>query len=120
MKDKETNCYPHNGQLLKEAIEERGMTINSFAQYIGASQPGIAYSTTRESLQIQVLWKLGLALERNLIAEIGDDFPIRFTTTREKELLAEQEKLIAGQNELKREIEKLNIQIEVYKEVLKK
>ncbi len=101
---KNTENYPHNGNFLKKAIREKGLSSSELAQLTGHHPSLFPYYKRSASLSFKVLWNLGLSLERNLISELGESFPLAYETEREKALKKENE-------ELKRELE-------IYKQVI--
>ncbi|MGM8363194.1 hypothetical protein ACSV4D_14875, partial [Flavobacterium sp. ARAG 55.4] len=67
----------------------------------------------KDSLQFAVLWKLSLVLKHNFLAQLGEYLPYRFETLQEKALKTE----LADKNDY---IQKLEIQLETLKEMIRK
>ena len=111
MKKNIENQFPHNGELLKKIAKEEGLNYVALGKRMNMHPSSFAHSVKSESLQMRHWWKLGLALDRNLIAEIGESFPLHYETLREKELQSEIETL-------KSDIEKLKLELGIYKRIL--
>jgi transcriptional regulator with XRE-family HTH domain len=104
------NGCPHCGQLLHNYLID-----NHISQAFVAKQLGVTPSTVRAyyknaSIQIGILWKISQILNYNFIAALAEKIPIPFET----------QATIALKNQLSENetnIKKLEMKIEVYKEM---
>lgn len=130
-KENTGNPMPHCGQLLKQAFDENGMTNAELARRMNLNVISFLSYFGNNSLQIRTLWNAGLAFERNLIAQIGDAFPVPYQTKREKELeeklenvqndaLNVQNDAFNTQKELQEKIDKLQLELDIYKRIMDK
>ncbi|HBG40784.1 MAG TPA: hypothetical protein DDW85_05150 [Porphyromonadaceae bacterium] len=118
---KENNTQlPHNGQWIMKAVEEEKISFAELGRRMGVDPSSFRQYGDSDSLQMRIWWKLGLAINRNLIAEIGDRFPVSYETKREKERVAERNNLQKELEKAQAEIEKLKTQLEVYQRIVEK
>jgi AcrR family transcriptional regulator len=97
---------PHNGKRLQACISAHGLTTKEVARRMGIA-PQTVYSYYKsESLQMDAWWRASLALHRNLIAELGMEFPVAFESPAEAALTQEVARL---ENELR-----------IYREIVKR
>jgi transcriptional regulator with XRE-family HTH domain len=104
------NGHPHCGELLRNYLID-----NKTSQAFVATQLGVRPSTVNSyfnnaSLQIGILWKISQILNYNFIAALAEKIPIPFETQATKAL-----KNQLSENETN--IQKLEMKIEVYKEM---
>ncbi len=104
---------PHNGKRLREAIFSEGITQTEMSRRMGVSPSTLQSYYKSESLQMSVWWRASKALRYNFIAEMGMQIPIDFATPRESELQKEVKTL-------QKKIEKLKIELNVYKDIMKR
>jgi transcriptional regulator with XRE-family HTH domain len=105
--------YPIVGNFINYHIAQQGLKKADVARALGILPNGLAGYYKRDTLQFAVLWKLSLVLKHNFIAQLGEYLPYRFESIREKALkeqLAEKEALI----------QKMEIQLEVFREMIRK
>jgi hypothetical protein len=105
--------YPQVGNFINYHISQQLVTKADVARALNIAPKGLADYCKRETLQFAVLWKLSLVLKHNFIAQLGEYLPYRFETIREKALqqeLAEKDAII----------QKMEIQLEVFRETLQK
>jgi len=102
----ENNKMPHNGQLLKRIMDERRYTQTNLGNEIGAQSVTIFRLLEKESISSEYLWKLSTAMNINLFTILAQKHPVN--TPTDKEL------------ELQKQITELQMQVDIYKELLKK
>jgi hypothetical protein len=105
--------YPLVGNFINYHISQQLVTKADVARVLGINPKGLAVYCKRDTLQFAVLWKLSLALKHNFIAQLGEYLPYRFETIREKALKQELAEKDAH-------IQKLEIQLEAFREVIGK
>jgi hypothetical protein len=105
--------YPLIGNFIDFHIVQNKIKKADVARALGILPTGLNDYFKRDSLQFAILWKLSLVLKHNFIAQLGEYLPYRFETIREKALkeqLVEKDALIL----------KMEIQLEAFREVIKK
>lgn len=107
------DASPHVGKMLAEFLATQPLNITQVARKLKMSQTTLTRSIDKYTLQFKVMWDISVALNRNFIAELGEKLPVDFVTSREKEL---QEQL----QEKQKEIEKLNMELSIYKRIMEK
>jgi transcriptional regulator with XRE-family HTH domain len=105
--------YPIVGNFINYHIAQQGMKKSDVARALGINPNGLADYCKRDTLQFAILWKLSLVLKHNFIAQLGEYLPYRFETIREKAL---KEQL----TEKDAQIQKLEIQLETFREMIGK
>ncbi|HJS00633.1 MAG TPA: hypothetical protein VJ780_06830 [Flavobacterium sp.] len=105
--------YPLVGNFIHYHIMQQPKTKNEIAKALGILPKGLRAYFKRETLQFAVLWKLSLVLKHNFIAQLGEYLPYRFETIQEKALKKE----LAEKNA---HIQKLEIQLETLREMIRK
>ena len=105
--------YPIIGNFIHYHITQQSQTKSEIAKAMGIAPKGLRAYFKRDTLQFAVLWKLSLVLKHNFLAQLGEYLPYRFETIQEKALKKElQEK-----NDY---IQKLEIQLETLREIIRK
>jgi hypothetical protein len=105
--------YPVVGNFIHYHIIQNNIKKADLARSLSIHPTGLNDYFKNDSLQFAILWKLSQTMQHNFIAQLGEYLPYRFETMREKALqkqLAEKEAVIA----------KLEIQLETFREILKK
>ncbi|WP_333600273.1 hypothetical protein [Flavobacterium sp.] len=100
----------HVGHLLKTYFTVNKCNRAALAKQLGINRNGLTEYVKRESVQVGILWKLSLALQHNFIADVAQQLPIPVTTANETNLLAQLD-------EKNKTIEKLEIELAVYKRI---
>lgn len=111
--DIEVKIMPHNGKTLENYVLSSGINRAELARKMNVSNTSVYQYAESPSLQMSILWKASLALNHNFVAQLGEILPIGYLTKREKEL----ENQVA---DLQKEMEKLNIELSVYKSIVGK
>ena len=106
-------AMPHNGKLLADYIQNNRINRAELARKLNKSNTSVYQYAESPSLQMNILWKTSLALNYNFLAELGELLPVNYITVREKELQKQVETL-------QRELEKLNIELGAYKNIVGK
>ncbi|PJJ10236.1 hypothetical protein CLU83_3635 [Flavobacterium sp. 1] len=105
--------YPLVGNFIHYHIIQNKVKKADVARSLGILPTGLNDYFKRDSLQFAILWKLSLVLKHNFLAQLGEYLPYRFETIHEKALkeqLAEKEALI----------HKMEIQLEAFREIIRK
>ena len=119
--------YPHVGQLIGGFLNKHTSNIVQVAGQMGVLPTTLRRYSLSESLQLGILWKLSLVANHNFILEIGSQLPIDYPTPGaiklQHQLEEKQKEVDSLQNgllDLQRQIEKLNIELAVYKSIVGK
>lgn len=110
-RSKTANQLPHIGNLVAEIMKQKKVTVAEVARKLGVTSSSVANYLRNDSLQIRILWQLGLALEHNFLAELMDFLPENVLNASESSL----QKSITTQAS---EIIDLKKEIEIYKGIL--
>lgn len=105
--------YPVIGNFIHYHIVHHKIKKAEVARQLGILPTGLNEYFKKESLQFAILWKLSLALKHNFIAQLGEYVPFPYENKREKALKEE----LAEKNA---HIQKLEIQLETLREMIKK
>ena len=108
-----TDSFPHNGALLTNYILKHNVNRADLARRLNITAPSVYNYAGSSSLQLYILWKASLALKHNFVAELGDLLPVKFETVCEKELREQVESL-------QKELEKLSLELSIYKTIVGK
>ena len=108
---------PHNGNLLNKYIIESGKSAAMISREMGYSNSLVYHLLPTESLKMQVFWRLGLVMNRNVLAEIAEDFPVEHRSKRELKLESEIERL---KKEFEKELNDVKKELEVYRRLFDK
>ena len=111
--DSAGKTMPHNGNLLTNYVLNNKINRADLARKMNRSNTSIYQYAESPSLQMGILWKISLILNHNFIAELGEKLPVKYVTAREKELQAQLETL-------QKELDRLNIELSVYKNIMVK
>lgn len=106
-------AHPHIGSMIERQMRARRLTKADMARRVGVSQSSFSEYLNQNSVQFRILWKIGLALEYNFLADLMQYLPLDVLNSSKssfQETIASQEKEIA---DLKKEIE-------IYKGILKR
>ncbi|OYX84515.1 MAG: hypothetical protein B7Y83_07845 [Flavobacteriales bacterium 32-34-25] len=105
--------YPLIGNFIHYYIIQNKIKKADVARQLGIRPTGLNDYFKKESLQFAILWKLSLALKHNFIAQLGEYLPFPYENKREKALKEE----LAEKNA---HIQKLEIQLETLREMIRK
>lgn len=108
-----TNAYPHNGEVLKKYFKEHNVNRAELARQLGVSPTTVMRYFDSQSLQLGILWKISLALKHNFVAELGEQLTVDYVTACEIDLKNQLA-------ELKKQMEKMEIELSVYKNIVGK
>lgn len=109
---KKSNDSLHIGNLIAWIIQEKKLKKVDIAQQLNIAPTTLAQYFKQSSIQVGILWRLGQAMNYNLLADVADRFPIDFETKKEaalQQILSEKEEEL---NILKTE---LNLLKKIYK-----
>jgi len=71
----DTYPHPHIGKMMRAKMRERGLTLTDVGRMLGVNHTVVARYFRQSSVQFGILWKIGLALQHNFLAELIDPFP---------------------------------------------
>ena len=80
---------PHNGLLLKNYARYSGKSATELSSEMGYTRSLISRLFNTFSIRTHIWWNLGLVLNRNIFAELAEEFPVKHISRREKEIEAE-------------------------------
>ena len=106
------NC-PDIGKILSTYFESISLNRAKLSRQIKMSGSSVFRFLDRDTMQIKTLWSICTALNHNFIAELGEKLPVKYVTTSEKELQAQVETL-------QKELDRINIELSVYKNIMVK
>ncbi|MFA9188969.1 transcriptional regulator [Flavobacterium sp. FBOR7N2.3] len=112
-KDGKGEQYPVIGNFIHYHIVKHKIKKADVARELGIIPTGLNDYFKRDTLQFAILWKLSLVLKHNFIAQLGEYLPYRFESIQEKALKKELQ-------EKNNYIQKLEIQLETLREMIKK
>ena len=87
--------YPHIGQMMAKRMAEARISQADVARRLNINPSAVARYAGQESVQVGIVWKMGLALGHNFFAELSDAFPLQPPTTEVEARIAELEKELA-------------------------
>ncbi|WP_264565067.1 hypothetical protein [Flavobacterium sp. N3904] len=105
--------YPHIGQFLRQYFANNNINRADVSRQLGVADSTSTRYLVQESLQFGILWKISVAVNHNLLADLASRLPIVFVSPREKEL---ETQLKAAQEELNT----LKLENKLYKGLLQK
>ena len=105
--------YPLIGNFIHYHILHHKIKKADVARQLGIIPTTLNDYFKRDSLQFAILWKLSLVLKHNFIAQLGEYLPFAYENKREKALKEE----LAEKNA---HIQKLEIQLETLREMIRK
>ena len=111
--DETKNNMPHNNKLLTDYLLKNDINRAGLARKMNVSNTSVYQYAGSPSLQMSILWKASIALNHNFVAELGELLPVKHKTGNEIQLEEEIKALEAR-------IEKLNLELSVYKDVISK
>ncbi len=111
--DETKNNMPHNGKLLTDYLLKNDINRAGLARKMNVSNTSVYQYAGSPSLQMSILWKASIALNHNFVAELGELLPVKHKTGNEIQLEEEIKALEA-------QLEKLNLELSVYKDVISK
>ena len=111
--DETKNNMPHNGKFLTDYVLKNDINRAALARKMNVSNTSVYQYAVSPSLQMSILWKASIALNHNFVAELGELLPVKHKTGNEIQLEEEIKALEAR-------IEKLNLELSVYKDVISK
>lgn len=111
--DETKNNMPHNGKLLTDYLLKNDINRAGLARKMNVSNTSVYQYAGSPSLQMSILWKASIALNHNFVAELGELLPVKHKSGNEIQL---EEKIKA----LEAQLEKLNLELSVYKDVISK
>src|SRR6187431_613594 len=92
-KIQDTASYPHIGNFLRAYFDKNSINRAAVSRKIDVVDSTTTRYLYQDSIQFGILWKISLALNHNLLADLAARLPIPFTTAREKELEKELQTL---------------------------
>lgn len=105
--------YPNIGSVLANFFKKHSINKSKLATQLNVPNTSVTRYVARDTLQFMTLWNISISLNHNFIAELGELLPVEFVTKRE---LLLQKQIDA----LQKDLEKLNIELSVYKNIVGK
>ncbi len=105
------NTLPHMGSLIKQRILEKKLTFAEVCRRINIKQPVMNGYFEQPSLQTKIIWKISIAIEHNLFADLIEKLPPAIQNANNTSF----QQTIKLQEE---EIKDLKKEIVIYKEIL--
>ena len=105
--------YPATGNFIHYHIIQNKIKKADVAKALGILPTGLNKYFKRDSLQFAILWKLSLIMKHNFMAQLGEYLPYRYETRQEKALLEQ----LAEKDAI---IQKMEIQLEIFREMVGK
>lgn len=105
-----TNGYPHCGQLIQNYMATHQISKAFIARKLDVAPSTVNAYFRNQSLQIGIIWKISQILEHNFIAEIAEMMHIEHSNAITEDL---KKQLAEKDNS----IQKLEMKVEVYKEI---
>ncbi|HOD09924.1 MAG TPA: hypothetical protein PLH25_01530 [Flavobacterium sp.] len=106
------NTLPHMGSLIKQRILEKKLTYAEVCRRINVKQPVINGYFQQQTLQTNIIWKISIAIEHNLFADLIQNLPENLRNANDTTF---QQTIISQQEQIK----DLQKEITIYKEILK-
>ena len=69
--------YPHMGRLIVKKLKEKKIPNTELARRIGVSDTTIKGYFEQPSVQMGILWKIGIALDHNFFGDLVSHFPVK-------------------------------------------
>ena len=91
---KSPNDSIHVGNLIAWVIQEKKLKKAAIAQQLNIAPTTLTQYFKQSSVQVGILWRLGQAMDYNLLADVADRLPIDFETKKEaalQRILSEKE-----------------------------
>lgn len=102
----------HIGNLIAWIIQEKHLKKATIAQKLNIAPTTLNQYFKQPSVQMGILWRLSLAMEYNLLADVADRLAVPFETKEEKAL---QKTLSEKEEELKNLKIELNLLKKMHK-----
>jgi len=109
--EKGADTYPNVGKLVRKAMLEKGMSKAELARRMGISPTSINGYLDHPSLQLGIIWNLGIALQHDFLLEIANSYPAGFALNQNSNIIKEL-------TEKTQKIIDLEKEIEIYKNAL--
>lgn len=109
--DQGKNPHAHIGEMVRKQMLLQHFSISEMARRMDVTPSVMGVYLKRSSIQFGILWKLGLALGYNFLADLAMQFPVEFSNknaTEMQNLIKEKEVRIAD----------LEKEISIYKNIL--
>lgn len=105
--------YPHVGQILKLHFSKKKVTMASMARELGVHRGTVKSYLSNHSLQMGILWKIGIAANHNFLAELAEKFPGEYISRKDKEM----QDLLQRRDD---QIKMLEAELAVYRRIVEK
>jgi hypothetical protein len=69
--------YPHVGRLIEKKVNEKKITYTEVAKRMGVNSTTVKAYFEQPSVQLGILWKIGVALDHNFFGDLVSDFPVK-------------------------------------------
>jgi len=105
--------YPDLGKMLTDYFTNHSVNLSKLARHLKLGNYSLKRYLNSESMQMKTLWNLSIALNHNFIAEQADKMPVEYISEKEKALQSQIE-------DLQKQLEHLNIELTVYRNIVGK
>lgn len=103
--------YPHIGNLIMKKVNAKNIPYSEVARRIGVTPSVFQTYLSQTSVQLGILWKIGIAIEYNFFADLMGHLPTHIMNNNDSSL---QTTIKEHQNEI-RDLKK---EIDIYKGIL--
>ena len=103
------NPYPHIGSLIRKKLKELNISNTEAARRLGVNNTNMNQYFKNPSLQFGIIWKLSMAVNYDFLSDIMAHYPKSFPAKVSEEMV-----------EMKKTIENLERELEIYKNLLKR
>ena len=114
--------YPHMGQLLAKRIKLAGFSEAEIARKLSLSANTVGAYSKSKSVQMGILWNIGMVIRHNFFAEIGKSMPVPFKDPDAEKALQEFQQQLAAKDdqisERDKKISGLEMELAIYKSIV--
>jgi len=96
---------PHAGKLLQKVLQDKGISKAELARRLDIHAIGVTHYVKQHTLHAALLWKIGLVINHNFLADLSAAFPIETLSNKEVQL--------------QQQVVDLEKKLAVYQEILK-
>ena len=99
--------------MIAKYLKQHRISQSEIARQLDIAPNGVGVYLQQASLQMGIIWKIGIAANHNFLAEIAEQHPVKTPTHRETEL---QEELSVSASRIR----DLENELEIYKRIVGK
>ena len=105
--------HPDSGKMLTDYFSNHSVILSKLAKQLKWETSSLRRYLNTDTMQIKALWDLSIALNHNFIAEQAAKLPVEFISDKEKALQSQID-------DLQKQLEHLNIELAVYRNIVGK